>query len=74
MAERKALVERLQDNNLTYVWLINVLSLSGVNTDKSEMSSVIHGTRSGEKADSIIRKSHEILDKYEHFILDVTHG
>ena len=35
-------------------------------TDKTEMSSVISGTRNGTKADAIIELSIDILDKYEN--------
>ena len=47
------------------MWLINQLGLRGIVTDKTEMSSVLAGTRSGSKADAIIELSHDILDKYE---------
>lgn len=38
----------------------------GIVTDKTEMSSVISGTRNGTKADAIIELSIDILDKYEN--------
>lgn len=57
---------RISRFNLTYVWLINELSRThGVETDKTEMSSVLAGTRKGAKADAIITASEEILTKYE---------
>lgn len=68
MDERKRLRERLQGHNLTFVWLINVLNSKGVNVDKSEMSSAVNGAISGKKADTIIEKSHAVLDQYESFI------
>lgn len=71
MGERKSLHDRLRDNNLTFVWLIAVLDRVGVHTDKSEMSSAVRGTISGEKSTNIIEKSHLILDKYEDFIRSV---
>ena len=64
MDERKRLRERLQGHNLTFVWLINVLNSKGMNVDKSEMSSAVNGTISGKKADTIIEKSHAVLDQY----------
>lgn len=46
--------------------LIGQLALRGIVTDKTEMSSVISGTRNGTKADAIIELSIDILDKYEN--------
>jgi hypothetical protein len=40
--------------------------MRGVVTDKTEMSSVIAGTRNGAKADTIIQTSMEVLDEYEN--------
>lgn len=71
MGEKKSLHDRLRDNNLTFVWLISFLDRVGVHTDKSEMSSAVRGTISGDKAANIIEKSHQILDKYEDFIRSV---
>lgn len=71
MDERKNLRDRLQDNNLTFVWLINILRQNGYSVDKSEMSSAVNGTISGKKAETIIEKSHLIMDKYDDFIRSV---
>ena len=46
--------------------MIGQLALRGIVTDKTEMSSVISGTRNGTKADAIIELSIDILDKYEN--------
>ena len=54
MAERENIRSRLKKHQLTQVWLINQLGLRGIVTDKTEMSSVLAGTRSGSKADAII--------------------
>lgn len=62
MAERENIRSRLKKHQLTQVWLINQLGLRGIVTDKTEMSSVLAGTRSGSKADAIIELSHDILD------------
>lgn len=59
---------RLVKHNLTFVWLINRLEMRGIKTDKSEMSSVISGARSGPKAEQIIQESEKILDEYEAFL------
>lgn len=66
--ERKSLYDRLRDNNLTYVWLISILDKVGIRTDKSEMSSAVRGTISGDKAERIINTSHQILDQYDQFL------
>lgn len=65
MAERDDIRDLLKKHHLTQVWLINQLGLRGIVTDKTEMSSVLAGTRSGSKTDAIIELSHDILDKYE---------
>lgn len=66
MEERENIRERLKKYKLSYVWLIGQLALRGIVTDKTEMSSVISGTRNGTKADAIIELSIDILDKYEN--------
>ena len=53
----------LFDLDLTQVWLINELRERGISTDKSEMSSVLKGTRKGDKAERILENSLEILKK-----------
>lgn len=65
MEERNSIRVRLKQHNLTFTWLINQLSMRGIVTDKTEMSSVVAGTRKGDKADTIIQTSIEILDDYE---------
>lgn len=65
MTDREDIRNRLKKHQLTQVWLINQLSFRGIITDKTEMSSVLSGARSGCKADTIIELSHDILDKYE---------
>ena len=66
MEERENIRERLEKHKLSYVWLIGQLALRGIVTDKTEMSSVISGTRNGTKADAIVDLSLDILDKYEN--------
>jgi len=63
--ERESIRARLQRHKLSYVWLIGQLALRGVVTDKTEMSSVISGTRKGLKAETIIDLANDILDDYE---------
>lgn len=65
MEGRISIRERLQKHSLSYVWLIAQLNTKGIKTDKTEMSSVVAGTRTGDKADSIIQTSNKIIDEYE---------
>ena len=50
---------------LTQVWLINELAKRNIRTDKTEMSSVIAGTRTGPKADLLIKTAKEIINEYK---------
>ena len=50
--------------DLTQVWLIGKLAERGILTDKTEMSSVLKGTRRGNKADLMLKTSVEILNEY----------
>ena len=63
--ERDRIRMMLYRNTLTNTWLINRLEEKGINTEKSELSSVLRGVRKGAKAESIIKASIEILDFYE---------
>lgn len=67
-AERESLAAQvrnaLAEYRLTQVWLIRQLGDKGLFTDKSEMSSVLSGTRIGSKADEILRRSAEVLEIY----------
>lgn len=66
MEELDIIRERIKKHRLSFVWLINQLSMRGITTDKTEVSSIFAGTRKGAKADSIIQCSTEILDDYEN--------
>lgn len=50
---------------LTQVWLINELAKRNIRTDKTEMSSVIAGTRHGAKAELLIKTAEEIINEYK---------
>lgn len=65
MVERTDIRLRLQKYNLSYVWLIAQLRMRNVTTDKTEMSSVISGTRKGPKAERILQTAAAVLDSYE---------
>lgn len=54
----------LAEISKTQVWLINKLRERGITTDKTEMSSVLSGTRHGNKADLMLKTSTEILKEY----------
>ena len=74
MTDRDELREKLARNHLSYVWLIDQLRRKNVVTDKTEMSSVVAGTRNGKKAEIIISVSLDILDSYEkEFLTDAEH-
>lgn len=66
MEELNAIRDRLKKHHLSFVWLIHQLSQRGIITDKTEVSSVFAGTRTGVKADAIVRTSKHTLDDYEH--------
>lgn len=63
--ERDRIRMMLYRNTLTNAWLINRLEEKGINTEKTEMSSVLRGVRKGTKAKNIIKTSIEILEFYE---------
>lgn len=63
--ERDRIRLMLYRNTLTNAWLVNRLEEKGVNTEKTEMSSVLRGVRKGAKAETIIKTSLEILENYE---------
>lgn len=65
MNERDKIRVRCATNQLTFTWLINRMRSKGVNTDKTEFSAVLAGTRKGAKPESIIECANEILDYYE---------
>ncbi len=65
MDDRTLIRRKLQDNHLTSVWLINQLEHLGINSNKTEMTNILSGSRKGPKVDEIIRVSMEILNRYE---------
>ena len=66
MEELNAIRERLKKHHLSFVWLIHQLRQRGIMTDKTEVSSVFAGTRTGVKANAIVTTSKHTLDDYEH--------
>lgn len=69
MSVGKQLKARLQDYNLTYNWLISELYKKGVATDKTEISAVFAGTRKGQKVETILNTTQDILNEYERKFL-----
>ena len=63
--ERQSLRNRLQDNHLSYAWLINMMKCKGFEVDKATVSSAVNGTITGDRVTKIINLGHEILDEYE---------
>lgn len=63
--ERDRIRMMLYRNTLTNAWLVNRLEEKGINTEKTEISSVLRGVRKGAKAEIIINSSIEILENYE---------
>lgn len=68
---RETLRRRMRENNLSYVWLINMMRLKyGYETDKATVSGAVNGGITGERVEKIITYGNEILDIYEHEFLD----
>lgn len=63
--KRNEIKRRLQQYRLSQVWLINQLRNRDLQTDKSEMSSLLSGSRVGAKSEYILLLSLEILDEYQ---------
>jgi len=63
--EREFIREKLAKFSLSQIWLINELEERGIVTDKTELCSVIKGTRRGPKSNEIITTSVDILTAYE---------
>lgn len=63
--ERKMIRVKLAEHNLTQVWLRGKLEDDGIITDKTELCSVLKGSRKGTKAEKIINKAIEIINEYE---------
>ena len=56
---------RISTNRLSHTWLIYQLRNRNIETDKTEFSAILAGTRKGAKADLIIEAALDILDHYE---------
>lgn len=65
MDELDNIRDRLKRHRLSFVWLIYQLKQKGIVTDKTEVSSIFAGTRTGAKADAIVKVTKIILNDYE---------
>ena len=65
MQEVDKIRTRISNNRLSHTWLIYQLHRHGIETDKTEFSGFLAGTRKGPKADQVILAAAEILDRYE---------
>ena len=75
MGDREKIRIGIATSRLSYSWLLFQLHLQGIETDKSELSSVLAGTRRGDKAEKIIAYSIDILEDYEQlFLKRITEG
>lgn len=73
MDELDNIRDRLKRHRLSFVWLIYQLKQKGIVTDKTEVSSIFAGTRTGAKADAIVKVTKTILNDYEQGKVSV-HG
>jgi hypothetical protein len=64
-SQREEIKHKLKKYHLTQVWLINQLALRDLQTDKTEMSSLLSGARVGAKSEYILKLSINILNMYE---------
>ena len=63
-SQREEIKHKLKKYHLSQVWLINQLALRDLQTDKTEMSSLLSGARVGAKSEYILKLSIDILDMY----------
>ncbi len=63
--KREKIRSLLPKYRLTYAWLIHELEKQKVSVSASEMSDILNYRRQGEKAETVINKSIEILEKYD---------
>lgn len=66
---RHYIKDKLAEFGLTQIWLIHHLRQANMITDKSEMSSILAGTRNGAKTETLLRMSKSILEVYAKFEL-----
>lgn len=69
MEQRDAIRLKMSTEKLSYTWLIRQLERKGLIVPKSELSSVLSGTRTGKKSTAIITAVQEILAEYDRVFL-----
>ena len=68
--KRLEIRRRLSNYRLSQVWLISQLAKRGLKTDKTEMSSILAGSRVGAKTEYILNACIEILNQYQTSFVD----
>lgn len=69
---RNEIRDKLREYNLSQVWLIRQLQRANFVTDKSEMSSILSGSRNGAKVETMLSLSRSIISEYEKFEVSVS--
>ena len=64
-AELEMISEQLEDRRLTQMWLLKQLLSRGIRTDKATLSRILSGVRGGDKADSVIAATKDIIADYD---------
>lgn len=74
MEQRDAIRLKMSTEKLSYTWLIRQLERNGVVVAKSELSSILAGTRLGPKSDQVINAITKILSDYDRVFFNKTDG
>lgn len=74
MEQRDAIRLKMNTEKLSYTWLIRQLERNGVVVAKSELSSILAGTRLGPKSDQVINAITKILSDYDRVFFNKTDG
>ena len=56
---------RMLKHRLKYDWLIHLFEQDGVTLARTELSDILHGRRKSQKAEQVVDRAREFLDKYE---------
>lgn len=74
MEQRDAIRLKMSVEKLSYTWLIRQLERNGIVVAKSELSSILAGTRPGPKSDQVINTITKILSDYDRVFLKKNDG
>lgn len=69
MEPRDAIRLKMSMEKLSYSWLIRQLERNGIVVAKSELSSILAGTRRGPKSDQVVEAIASILSDYNRVFL-----